>query len=192
MARDRRCASIPYIAATCGTQETLMFGLTSLGSLHTLIGLVALVAGAVCFFRDGAISSRSRAGQVFVWTTLLTCVSGFGIFQRGGFNIAHALGIATLVVLALSVWAERGAALGRLSPYAATVGYSLAYFFHWIPGTTETFTRFPLGAPLFSSPEDPNLEKTVGVMFLLFLIGAAVQVWRLRAQGQGSAGRQLA
>ncbi len=169
-----------------------MFGLTSLGSLHTLIGLVALIAGAICFFRDGAISLRSRTGRVFVWTTLITCLSGFGIFEHGGFNIAHALGIATLVVLALAVWAERGAAFGFLSPYAATVGYSLAYFFHWIPGTTETFTRFPLGAPLFSSPEDPNLEKTVGVMFLLFIVGAVVQVWRLRAQQRGGAARQLA
>lgn len=168
-----------------------MFGLTSLGSLHTLIGLVALVAGAVCFFREGAISTRSRAGQVFVWTTLITCVSSFGIFQRGGFNIAHALGIATLLVLAVAVWAERGA-FGLLSPYAATVSYSLAYFFHWIPGTTETFTRLPLGAPLFSSPEDPNLERTVGLMFLLFLVGAAVQVWRLRHQQRGSAARQPA
>ncbi|WP_425258822.1 hypothetical protein ACPOLB_25285 [Rubrivivax sp. RP6-9] len=169
-----------------------MFGLTNLGSLHTLIGLVALVAGALCFFRDGAISSRTRAGQLFVWTTLITCVSGFGIFQRGGFNVAHALGIATLAVLATAVWAERGAAPGRFSPYIATVAYSLAYFFHWIPGTTETFTRFPLGAPLFSSPEDPNLEKTVGVMFLLFVLGVAVQLWRLHARRQGGAERRLA
>lgn len=161
-----------------------MLGLTFIGSIHTLLGLVALVAGAICFFQDGAISLRSRAGQVFVWSTVLTCLSGFGIFQRGGFNIAHALGVMTLVVLGIAAWAERTQPLGRLSAYVATVGFSLTYFFHWIPGTTETFTRFPSGSPLFSSPEDPALEKTVGVMFLLFLIGAAVQVWRLRSRRQ--------
>jgi uncharacterized membrane protein len=159
-----------------------MFGLTGLGSLHTLIGVVALVAGAACFFRDGAISMRTRAGQVFVWATALTSLSGLGIFQRGGFNIAHGLAFATLVVLAVAALAERRPFLGALSPYVATVGFSLAYFFHWIPGTTETFTRLPVGAPLFSSPEDPNLEKTVGVLFLIFLAGAALQVWRLRAR----------
>lgn len=159
-----------------------MFGLSFIGFIHTLLGLVALVAGAACFFQDGAISLRSRAGQVFFWATVLTCATGFGVFQRGGFNIAHALGVVTLVVLGVAAWTERWQALGRLSAYVATVGYSLTYFLHWIPGTTETFTRFPAGAPLFSSPEDPALEKTVGVMFLLFVVGVALQVWRLRSR----------
>lgn len=159
-----------------------MFGLTQLGFLHTLLGLVALVAGATCFVREGAISTRTRAGQVFIGTTVLTCLSGLGIFQRGGFNIAHALSIVTLVTLAIAFLAERRRIVGGLSPYVATVAFSLSYFFHWIPGTTETFTRFPLGAPLFSSPEDPNLARTIGVLFLLFVVGAAVQVWQLRAR----------
>jgi len=161
-----------------------MLGLTFIGSIHTLLGLIALVAGATCFFQEGAIASRTGAGRLYLWSTALTCLTGFGIFQHGGFNIAHALGAVTLVVLAVAAWAERTQALGRLSIYVATVGFSLTYFLHWIPGTTETFTRFPAGAPLFSSPEDPALEKTVGVMFLLFLVGAAVQVWRLRS-GRG-------
>lgn len=158
-----------------------MFGLTSLGFVHTLLGLVALLSGLACFWQQGAISSRSRAGQIFILTTVMACLTGFGVFQRGGFNIAHALGGVTLVVLGVAAWAERWQPLGWLSPYVGTVGYSLTYFLHWIPGTTETFTRLPLGAPLFSSPEDPALEKTVGVMFLLFVAGAALQVWRLRA-----------
>lgn len=171
-----------------------MFGLTHLGSIHTLLGLIALVAGAACFFSAGAISARSRAGQVFIGATLLTCLTGLGIFQRGGFNIAHGLSVLTLVTLAVAVLLERRPLLGGLSRYVATVAFSMSYFFHWIPGTTETFTRLPLGAPLFSSPEDPNLQKAVGVLFLLFLAGAAVQVWRLRraavGAGLGGAGLQ--
>ncbi len=34
--------------------------------------------------------------------TILTCVTGFGIFQHGGFGKAHMLGIITLVVLAIA------------------------------------------------------------------------------------------
>ena len=45
----------------------------------------------------------------------------------------------------------------------------------------ETFTRLPVGAPLFTGPDDPALRPVVGTLFLLFLIGAGLQVWRLRA-----------
>lgn len=169
-----------------------MLGLSTLGFFHTLLGVVALVAGAACFIQECAISTRSLAGRIFLVTTALTCVTGFGVFQRGGANIAHVLGVVTLLTMSLALWAERKEVFGRLSVYVATVSYSLTYFFHWIPGTTETFTRFPAGAPLFSSPEDPALEQTVGVMFLVFLIGAAFQVRRIRQRRRSKAAPQVA
>lgn len=162
-----------------------MFGLTTLGSIHTAIGLVALVAGAWALLRDKAILPGSTLGQVYIWTTVLTCLSGFFIFERGGFGPPHILGILTLLVLGVAAVARRW--FGRLGPYVETLAYSFSFFLHFIPGTTETFTRVPVGAPLFSGPEDPALAKTIGVLFLIFLVGAALQIWRLRA-GHGAAG----
>jgi uncharacterized membrane protein len=159
-----------------------MFGLTSLGTIHTAIGLVALIAGAWALMRDKAILPGTSLGQVYIWTTVLTCLSGFFIFQRGGFGPPHILGILTLGVLGVAAGARRG--FGRAGPYVETLAYSLSFFFHFIPGTTETFTRLPVGAPLFSGPEDPALAKTVGVLFLIYLVGAGLQVRRLRAGHQ--------
>ncbi|MEF7613173.1 hypothetical protein V4F39_04555 [Aquincola sp. MAHUQ-54] len=163
-----------------------MAGLTSLGLVHTLLAVVALAAGLAAFFRDGAIVPGTPLGQVYVWTTVLTCLTGFGIFQRGGFNEAHMLGVLTLAVLALAALAHRGRLFGRAAPYVGTVGMSLTFFFHMIPGLTETFTRVPSGAPLFTGPDDPALQKTVGAFFVLFLVGATLQVRRLRARTAGS------
>jgi hypothetical protein len=67
------------------------------------------------------------------------------------------------------------------------VALSVSFFLHFLPGTTETFTRVPVGAPLFTGPEDPALAKTIGVLFLIFLVGAGLQVRRMRA-GPGVAG----
>jgi hypothetical protein len=61
------------------------------------------------------------------------------------------------------------------------VSYSATFFFHMIPGFTETTTRLPVGAPLFNSPEAPGLQWVGGVLFLLFVAGAALQVWRMRS-----------
>jgi hypothetical protein len=116
-----------------------------------------------------------------VVTTIITCVTGFGIFQHGGFGKPHALGIITLVVLAVAAVAGYTNLFGRASRYVETVGYSATFLFHLIPGITETSTRLPLGAPLVASAEAPELQVAAAVMFVAFLIGATLQVLRLRA-----------
>lgn len=160
-----------------------MLGLTTLGAIHTAISLVALAAGIVSIVRFGEIAAGRTVGRVYVWATVLTCLTGLGIFQRGGFGAPHVLGIVTLAVLGLAALAGSGRLFGSWSRYVATLAYSTTLFFHMIPGLTETFTRLPSGAPLFISPEDPALQRTVGVFFVLLVIGCVLQVRRLRARG---------
>lgn len=164
-----------------------MFGLTTLGAIHTAISLVAVGAGLLALLRDGRISPRNRLGQTYIVATVLTCLTGFGIFQRGGFGAPHVLGIVTLLVLALAALAGSPRWFGRASRYVETVAYSVTFFFHMIPGLTETFTRVPAGAPLFANPEDPDLQKAVGVFFVLLVVGCVFQVRRLRGAGTARA-----
>lgn len=156
----------------------MILGLTNLGAVHTVISLVAIGSGAYALMRDKAIVPDNGLGQTYVWATVLTCITGFGIFQRGGFGPPHVLGVITLLVLALAAVARRGRLAGA-SAYVATTCYSLTFFFHMIPGFTETFSRLPLGSPLFTGPDDPALQKTIGVVFVIFLVGVTVQLIRL-------------
>jgi uncharacterized membrane protein len=160
-----------------------MFGLTPLGAIHTAISLVALVTGIVALARDKEIVAQTTLGRTYIWATVLTCLTGFGIFQHGGFGKPHALGVITLVVLALAMLAAKTTLFGRLSRYVETISYTATFFFHLVPGFTETFTRLPAGAPLFANPEDPALQRTIGIVFALVVIGMVLQVRRLRAAG---------
>ena len=157
-----------------------MFGLTPLGTFHTAISLVAVVAGFVALAREREISTRSLPGSLFFWGTVITCLTGFGIFQHGGFGKPHVLGIVALIVLGVALLGERTGTFARLSRYVATLGYSLALFLHFIPATVETLTRLPAGAPYLSNPDDPKAQPIIGVFFLIFLIGATLQILRLR------------
>jgi uncharacterized membrane protein len=157
-----------------------MFGLTALGILHTLISLVAVGAGLVALCRDGAIAGRGSLVQVYVIATVLTCLTALGIFRHGGFNIAHALALLTLAVLAVAVTAGRTTLFGRASRHVETIAYSMSFLFHLIPAITEVSTRLPPQAPLASGPDDPALKAATGVLLLLFLVGASIQVVRLR------------
>ncbi len=98
-----------------------MLGLTPLGAIHTAISLVALASGVLALARHLEISPATLLGRVYVWTTVLTCLTGFGIFQHGGFGKPHALGVVTLLVLGLAGLATRARVFGSASPYVATV-----------------------------------------------------------------------
>ncbi len=159
----------------------MIAGLTTLGVVHTAISLVAVVAGFIAFARYKEITLRTLAGRWYVWTTVLTCLTGFGIFQHGGFGKPHALGIITLVALAVAAAAGKRK-LGGWSRYIEAVAYSATFLFHWIPAITETSTRLPLGAPWLASPEAPELKAATGVLLVLYLVGVTLQILRLRGQ----------
>jgi len=159
-----------------------MLGLTSIGVVHTAISLIAVGAGIIALVRDKEISPANAVGKTYIVMTVLTCLTGFFIFQHGGFGKPHVLGIITLVVLGIAAVAGYTNFFGRASRYIETVSYSLTFFFHMIPGFTETSTRLPPGAPLVSGPDAPELQAAVGAAFVVFLIGATLQVLRLRKQ----------
>jgi uncharacterized membrane protein len=167
--------------------EIKVFGLTPIGVIHTAISLIAVAAGLIALVRDKEISPRDMLGKTYVIATVLVCLTGFGIFQHGGFGKPHALGIITLVVLGVAYVAGYTKLYGRLSPYIETVSYSATFLFHLIPGITETTTRLPLGAPLLPNADALALQAATAVLGVLFLIGAALQVRRLRARLGGAA-----
>ncbi|QPF74035.1 hypothetical protein G8A07_14665 [Roseateles sp. DAIF2] len=163
-----------------------MLGLSALGTVHTAFALVAVVCGYAMIFRSGRIGADLSFGKAYIVCTAITCLTGFGLFRHGGFNIAHGLGALTLVVLGVAVAAGRSREVSRLAIYVETLGYSLTLFFHMIPGMTETFTRLPVGSPWFSGPEDPKLQQVIGLILLAFLVLMAWQVrriWKTPASG---------
>ena len=157
-----------------------MFGLTPLGSVHTAISLIAVAAGLVALIRDRQIVWGNGLGKVYVIMTALTCLTGFGIFAHGGFGKPHALGIVTLVALGVGLMAGRTPLFGWASKYVEVLSYSATFLFHLIPAITETSTRLPLGAPLLASADAPELLTATAVLLAVFLVGAALQVMRLR------------
>lgn len=73
---------------------------------HVLLSLIGIGAGFIAIF--GLIAGRwlNLWVQVFLWTTILTSVTGF-FFPFKGITPGIILGIISLVVLAISVFALR-------------------------------------------------------------------------------------
>ena len=100
--------------------------------------------------------------------------------QHGGFGKPHATGIITLLTLVIAWQAGRGKWFGRVARYVEVVSYSATFLFHMIPAFVETATRVPVGAPLVTDRDGREVQMATGIMFVVFLIGAALQIRRLR------------
>src|SRR5258708_16700378 len=109
------------------------FHLTPLGLFHPLVSLVCVVAAFMALARHKEISPRTRLGQIYLGTLVITTLTGFPIFRHGKAGPPHVLGVLTLVVLMLPAFAETTRLFGRPSTYAKTVCYSMPAFFLLIP-----------------------------------------------------------
>ncbi|MEJ0100234.1 MAG: hypothetical protein WDO12_11055 [Pseudomonadota bacterium] len=156
------------------------FNLTELGAFHTVISIIAVIAGLVALFRYGAITTTNYPGLWYVSMTAATCVTGLFIFRHGGFGPPHMLAILTLVILALTYVLERVAGRSVAARYVIVLGNSLTLLFHLLPALNETGTRLPLGHPAFTGPDDPKLKAIFGLGFLIYVIGAIFQALRIR------------
>lgn len=163
-----------------------MTGLSLLGMFHTLISLAAVTAGFVALLRHGGISQSTRTGAAYLALTVVTCLTSLGLFAHGVFGNLHTLAVFTLFVIALTAWLETGDLLGSLTKYVVAVSYSFTLFLLLIPAVTETFTRLPLGVPLFATAEDPALRALTEALFGVFLVGAVLQVGGLRRSSKTS------
>jgi hypothetical protein len=156
------------------------FQLTPLGLFHTLVSLVCVVAAFMALARHKGISPRTRLGQIYLGTLVITTLTGFPIFRHGTAGPPHVLGVITLVVLTIAGFAETSRLFGLASVYVKTVSYSMTVLLLMIPAVTETLTRVPAGAPLVASPESPIFGPLYTALLVAFLIGAGLQVRTLR------------
>ena len=157
-----------------------MFGLTSLGIVHTLLGVVALVSGFGALARYKQISWSTGLGRVYLATTVLTAVTALGIFRHGGFGPAHGAAILTLVAVAIGT-------LARARRYVAAIAFSTTLLFHLIPAVTETLTRIPADHPIAASQQAPLFPPIYSGLLLALVIGLVLQVRWLKGNAAATA-----
>jgi uncharacterized membrane protein len=71
-----------------------------LGWFHTILGIGAVVSGFYTLIKYRVVSLTHRSGKLYVLLTLIVAGTALGIYNQGGFGIAHNLAVLTLVALA--------------------------------------------------------------------------------------------
>ena len=155
-----------------------------LGWLHTILGIGALMSGFYTLIKYRVVTLAHRSGKLYVLLTLIVAGTALGIYNQGGFGIAHNLAVLTLVALAGGVVMEKTRLFGSLSKYCQALGYSSTLLFHMIPAITDFLRRLPVGDPFIDTLEDPLLRQFHLAFLAIFVVGIIAQVLWLRNSSQ--------
>ena len=158
--------------------------LSTLGIIHTAISIIALLVAFYALYREGKINPASGPGKLYIWLTIITCVTGFPIMKTGHFTPGHYLAILIVILLPLGIYAGR--IFGKLAPYVQVIIMSATLFLSLVPAVVETLTRIPLNHPIAGSPNDPIVTKGLMILFALFIAGVIYQVLKLKRQVKAS------
>ena len=147
--------------------------MTLLGWFHTIMGVLAVFSGFYALYKYKVISSEQNIGRLYILVTLIVAGSALGIYNQGGFGLAHILAVLTLISLSGGYIMERYKWFGSFSKYFQALGYTSTLLFHMIPAITDFLRRLPLGDPFIDSFEDPllmNFHLSFLIIYIFFCI----------------------
>jgi hypothetical protein len=159
---------------------TLGLSLEAFTRLHVALSLVGIVSGLIVLF--GLIARRRLAGwtALFLVTTILTSVTGFG-FPFDHLLPSHKIGIVSLVVLAITIVARY--ALGMVGAWRViyVIGAALALYLNGFVGVVQAFLKIPALTRLApNQTEAPFVIAQLAVLALVMVL-TVVAARRFRA-----------
>lgn len=154
-----------------------MFGISTLGWLHTLGSLPAIPLAIWMLARHGRITPRTKAGTAYFIFMLIGGLTVFLVAKQPASNAAAAV---TLVVLIAGFTVHRISWLGRAARYLETILLTITVFLLLVPSASETLRRVPDGHPIAADPGSPILLGTLGALFAMLILGLVAQVLYLR------------
>ena len=150
-------------------------GLSGLGIFHTIIGVAAIIAALVDFFKYGKINLNTLSGKIYFYGTIITSLTSLGISKHGGFNPGHAFSIFIIFLVSSAYYLSSKRKNSRRARYFENFSLSFSFFLSLVPTVNETFTRIPVGHPLAKDIKDPAIGNTLLVLLLLFVVGSIYQ-----------------
>jgi len=157
-----------------------MPAMTLLGWFHTIMGITAILLAVAALYRHGLIRAADREGAGYLVITVIVAGSALGIYNQGGFGVAHYLAVLTLVAAVGGFVLERFNLFGRFSPFFQAIAYSATILFHMIPAITDFLRRLPVGDPFIDSFDSPVLQGFHLAFLGLYVLGVGVQIFKLK------------
>jgi len=152
--------------------------------IHTLISLVGIFTGLIVLC--GLLAGKRLDGWTkwFLITTVLTSVTGF-FFPFHGFTPAHGVGIISLLVLAVAIYARYPRQLAGHWRWIYVVTAVIALYFNVFVGVVQAFLKVPALHAVAPTQTEQPFKLTQLIVLALFVLLGIIAAIRFRPTPAG-------
>lgn len=161
-----------------------MFGISSLGWIHTLGSLPAIPAAIFMFTRYGRIVPRSTPGAIYFVSMLIGAATVFLVAHQ---PISYVVGVLTILFLLAGYGIERVLSSTRIARYIETICLSITAFLLMVPTVSEILRRVPDGHPIVTDLKSPLLLGAQAGLLAILVVGLTAQMIYLIRQNKNAA-----
>jgi hypothetical protein len=157
----------------------MIFCMTTFTLFHVALSLIGIFAGLIMAL--GLLAAKRLNGwtALFLVTTVLTSVTGF-LFPFHGFTPAIGVGIVSLAVLAVAIFARYSRQLGGAWRWIYVVTAMLALYLNVFVLIVQLFQKVPALKALAPTQSEPPFLVAQLVALLLFLVVTIIAAIRFR------------
>ena len=158
----------------------MILGMPALTFLHVVISLIGIVSGTVVAFGMVANKPLPLWTFLFLLSTVATSVTGFLFFPFHHFMPSHAVGILSLVVLAVALFARYIRRLAGAWRWIYVVSAMLAFYFNFFVLIVQAFSKVPALKALAPKQTEPPFVHTQLVTLAIFAVFTIIAALRFR------------
>jgi hypothetical protein len=149
--------------------------------VHVLISLAGIFSGFVVLFGLLAGKRLDSWTKFFLITTVATSVTGFG-FPLHHFGAPHVVGIISLLVLAITIYARYPRHLAGAWRWIYVVGALIALYLNVFVGIVQAFQKIPALRAIAPTQTEPPFAITQLVTLPIFVVLTIVAIIRFRIE----------
>jgi hypothetical protein len=146
----------------------LGMSLSTFTLFHVIISLAGLGSGFIVLY--GMLNGKRLDGwtAIFLTTTVLTSVTGF-MFPFEKLLPSHILGILSLIVLAVAIWARYGARLAGTWRGTYVITAAIALYFNCFAAVAQSFAKIPALHDLAPTQKEPPFAIAQLLVLAIFV-----------------------
>jgi hypothetical protein len=135
---------------------------------HVLLSLVGILGGFVVV--AGLLSDKRLDGwtKIFLWTTVLTSVTGF-MFPYHGFLPSYVVGIVSLVVLAIAIFARYRRRMEGGWRRTYVISAMISFYLNFFVLVVQLFKHVPALTAFASTQTEPPFKIAQLVVLVVFV-----------------------